>query len=47
MSKPIDWEHLFTPDAPPLELVLRGSIMYLVLFVMLRVILKRQQAPWA
>lgn len=42
MFKPIQWEKMLTPDSSPLEIVLRGSIMYLVLFVLLRVILKRQ-----
>jgi uncharacterized membrane protein YcaP (DUF421 family) len=38
----MDWKSIFLPDTPLLEIILRGSIMYIVLFVMLRVILKRQ-----
>jgi len=32
-----DWEHLFVPSQPILETVIRGSVTYLSLFVMLRV----------
>jgi uncharacterized membrane protein YcaP (DUF421 family) len=38
----IDWKALFLPDIPLIEIVLRGSIMYLSLFILLRIILKRQ-----
>ena len=38
----MDWESIFLPDTPLLEIILRGSIMYIALFVMLRIILKRQ-----
>src|SRR5689334_545433 len=38
----MDWKTIFLPDTPLLEIILRGSIMYIALFVMLRVILKRQ-----
>jgi uncharacterized membrane protein YcaP (DUF421 family) len=38
----VDWEKLFVPDTPLLEIFLRGSVVYLGLFVMLRLILKRQ-----
>lgn len=38
----IDWEKLFTPDVPLLETFIRGTIIYLGLFAMLRVILKRE-----
>ena len=38
----IDWAGLFIPDTPLLEIFIRGSVMYLVLFVLLRVVLKRQ-----
>jgi uncharacterized membrane protein YcaP (DUF421 family) len=38
----MDWKSIFFPDTPLLEIILRGSIMYIALFVMLRVILKRQ-----
>ncbi|RLP89708.1 DUF421 domain-containing protein [Micromonospora sp. BL4] len=37
-----DWSELFVPDTPLLEIVVRGSVMYLALFTLLRVILKRE-----
>ena len=43
----MDWHSIFVPDTPLLEIALRGSIMYLSLFVMLRVILKRQSGDVA
>ncbi|MEV6371224.1 MULTISPECIES: DUF421 domain-containing protein [Micromonospora] len=36
------WEQLFVPSTPLLETVIRGSVMYLVLFGLLRIILKRE-----
>jgi len=38
----IDWKAIFLPDIPLIEIVVRGSIMYLALFILLRIILKRQ-----
>jgi uncharacterized membrane protein YcaP (DUF421 family) len=38
----INWEAIFVPDITLIETVVRGSIMYLALFILLRVILKRQ-----
>jgi uncharacterized membrane protein YcaP (DUF421 family) len=38
----MDWKSIFTPDTPLLEIVLRGSLMYIALFAMLRIVLKRQ-----
>ena len=38
----MDWETIFLPDTPLLEIILRGSLMYISLFILLRVILKRQ-----
>jgi uncharacterized membrane protein YcaP (DUF421 family) len=38
----IDWKTIFLPDIPLLEIILRGSVMYLALFILLRIILKRQ-----
>lgn len=35
------WQELFFPRVPVLELILRGSLTYLVLFALLRFILKR------
>ncbi len=40
----LDWKHMLTPTVPPLELIVRGSVMYLAIFTMLRVILRRQAA---
>lgn len=38
----MDWKSLFSLDIPLLEILLRGSVMYLALFLLLRVVLKRQ-----
>ena len=38
----MDWKSIFSPDTAFLEIILRGSIMYLALFAMLRIVLKRQ-----
>jgi uncharacterized membrane protein YcaP (DUF421 family) len=38
----MDWKSIFSPDTPLLEIILRGSLMYIALFTLLRVILKRQ-----
>ena len=38
----MDWKAIFSFDTPILEIIVRGSVMYLALFIMLRVILKRQ-----
>lgn len=37
-----DWEELFVPEKPLLEIFIRGTIIYLGLFVMLRVLMKRE-----
>jgi uncharacterized membrane protein YcaP (DUF421 family) len=37
----IDWQSLFTPTTPVLELVLRGTMMYLLLFAALRMLVRR------
>lgn len=39
---PVAWEDVLLPDTPVLELIARGSMMYLGLFCLLRLILKRQ-----
>lgn len=36
------WGRIFDPDTPLVELVARGSIVYLTLFVVLRVVLNRE-----
>jgi uncharacterized membrane protein YcaP (DUF421 family) len=38
----MDWKSLFSFDVPVLEIILRGSVMYISLFILLRVVLKRQ-----
>jgi len=38
----MDWKSIFVPDTALFEIILRGSIMYIGLFAMLRIILKRQ-----
>jgi uncharacterized membrane protein YcaP (DUF421 family) len=38
----MDWKSIFLPDVHFLEMILRGSVMYISLFVLLRIILKRQ-----
>jgi uncharacterized membrane protein YcaP (DUF421 family) len=38
----VDWQSIFGFDVPIIEIVLRGTVTYLALFVLLRVFLKRQ-----
>ncbi len=38
----IDWHGIFVPSGSLLEMVVRGTIMYLLVFVLLRLMLKRQ-----
>jgi uncharacterized membrane protein YcaP (DUF421 family) len=38
----MDWESIFLPDVSLIEIILRGSVMYITLFILLRVVLKRQ-----
>lgn len=40
----IDWHGVFVPTTSLLELIVRGTLMYLVLFTFLRIVLKRQTA---
>lgn len=37
-----DWAKVFALQTPPLEILIRGTLMYLALFTMLRVLLKRE-----
>lgn len=37
-----DWVGMFYSDTPVFEIILRGTIMYLGLFILLRVVLKRE-----
>lgn len=38
----VDWASVFVPDKPLLEIVVRGTVVYLALFAMLRLIVKRE-----
>jgi uncharacterized membrane protein YcaP (DUF421 family) len=38
----IDWRAVFLPDTPVLEIVVRGSVMYLAIFALLRFVLRRE-----
>jgi uncharacterized membrane protein YcaP (DUF421 family) len=38
----IDWVQIFKPDTSPIEIFIRGSIVYLALFSMLRFVLRRE-----
>jgi len=38
----IDWSGMFTPTRSVVEMVLRGTIMYFVIVVLLRLVVKRQ-----
>lgn len=38
----VDWHELFALSVPPLEMVIRGTAMYLFLFVVFRVVVRRR-----
>lgn len=38
----IDWQSVFVPSGSLIEIVLRGSVIYLALFLMMRFVLKRE-----
>jgi uncharacterized membrane protein YcaP (DUF421 family) len=38
----MDWKAVFLPNVPLLEIFLRGTITYLAIFIMLRIVLKRE-----
>ena len=38
----VDWTAMFTPEFGIAELVVRGVVMYLIVFVLLRLVLRRQ-----
>lgn len=44
MNHKINWIKVFAFDTPLLEIVIRGSIMYLALFFLLRIVLRRESA---
>ncbi|WP_375457679.1 DUF421 domain-containing protein [uncultured Enterovirga sp.] len=41
MSLSIDWAAIFVPTSPLVEIVIRGTVMYLILFLGLRFLLRR------
>lgn len=43
----VPWGETFRPGVPISEIILRGSLMYLFLFLLLRVVLKRQAGTLA
>jgi uncharacterized membrane protein YcaP (DUF421 family) len=40
----IDWAKVFMPDTPILEIIVRGTVTYLALFTLLRIILGRESS---
>ncbi|MBB6096621.1 uncharacterized membrane protein YcaP (DUF421 family) [Deinobacterium chartae] len=38
----VDWAKVLLPSTPLLEIIVRGSVTYLALFVLLRMVLKRE-----
>lgn len=40
----VDWQKLFFPGTPLLEIFIRGTVVYLTLFVLLRVLTKRESS---
>jgi len=42
MFDAVDWYAVFVPRMPLLEIVVRGTVVYLALFVLIRVVLQRQ-----
>jgi hypothetical protein len=43
----VDWRTLFVPELPVLEVVIRGAIVYLLLFIVMRFLLRRRSAALA
>jgi len=39
---PVDWERLLMPGTPLLEIVIRGTVVYLSLFLLLRFVFRRE-----
>ena len=42
MFEQVDWQKIFVPNTPLLETIVRGTLIYLGLFTLLRVLLKRE-----
>jgi uncharacterized membrane protein YcaP (DUF421 family) len=47
IDAPIDWGEVFALDVPILEIVVRGSVMYLVVFLFLRATFRRSAGELA
>src|SRR5690625_584075 len=41
-NRGVDWARLFSFDTPPAEIVIRGTIIYVTIYALLRVVLKRE-----
>jgi uncharacterized membrane protein YcaP (DUF421 family) len=37
----VDWQNIFAPSVPVLEIMIRGSVVYLALFLLIRLTLRR------
>lgn len=44
MFEQVEWHNVFVPGTPLLEILARGSLIYLGLFLLLRVLLKRESS---
>ena len=42
LFEPVDWHRVFAPEVPLLETVVRGTCVYIALFVLLRVVFRRE-----
>jgi hypothetical protein len=42
----VDWAAVFGFDTSPLEIFVRGSTVYLTLFFLLRIVLRRESGEW-
>jgi len=42
MFEQVNWHEVFVPHTPLLEIFVRGTLVYLILFLLLRVLLKRE-----
>jgi uncharacterized membrane protein YcaP (DUF421 family) len=43
----IDWKQFFIPTVPLIEIFIRGTVVYLALFILLRFVLKRVSGAYA
>lgn len=42
MFDPVDWQSVLVPSRPLLETIVRGTLVYIAVFLLLRIVLKRQ-----